>query len=186
MEADWSIEIGADLPAIIVPWDGFVDLRQNLSLVSRIEEAAGSSGLAQALIKLNQEPSPVFTSKCDLWPLSEDEIDPLEFDAGKQEAKLGIACYVDIVAREAGLFTSFTAMEAWVRAVTDELRQVSMPQSRAELVVRTANVDTLEGFAITLYVAACAATEIAARRILGAALEMAATITMKQATATGE
>src|SRR5262249_44571321 len=80
MEADWAVEIGADLPAIIVPWEGSIDLRKELWLAHQLTEAVASPILAQSLIKLNHHASPVFSSKCDLWSLSADEIDPLEFD----------------------------------------------------------------------------------------------------------
>jgi len=186
MEADWSVEIGADLPAIIAPWEGFIDLLREPLLVSRVKETAGFAMLTQALIMLNQQNSPVFTSKCDLWLLAADEIDPLEFDAEGDETKQGIACYIDIIARRAALFRSFRAHERWVWSAVDEMRQVKLTQARAELVVRAAMVDTSEGLAATLYVAACGATENAARATFQSALEKAATITMEQAAITGE
>jgi hypothetical protein len=186
MEADWSVEIGADLPAIVVPWEGFVDLRHNLGLVSAIVEAAATPDLAQTLIRLNQETSPIFTSKCDLWLLSADEIDPLEFDAEREEAEQGIACYIDMIARNEALFASFAAHESWVRSTTDEMRDASVRQARAEFVVRSSTVNECEGYAVTLYVASCGATETAARSIFRTALETAVTITMKQAATMGE
>src|ERR1700756_5789853 len=86
MEADWSVEVGTDLPMIAVPWEGFVDLRRDPRLASSLIEVSSCSILAQSLIRLNQQDCPVFTSKCDHWLLSGEEIDPLEFDAeGKKE-----------------------------------------------------------------------------------------------------
>jgi hypothetical protein len=186
MEADWSVEVGSDLPTIAVPWEGFVHLRRDPLLASSLIETADSSILAQSLIRLNQESSPVFTSKCDHWLLSAEEIDPLEFDAEARNAEWGIACYIDIIARNQALFASFHAHEAWVRSLSNGLRQTKLPQARVELVVRAANVDAREGFAITLYTAACGASEAAAEAIFQAALEAAVTITMKQAASAGE
>ncbi len=186
MEADWSVEVGADFPVIFVPWEGYIDLRRGPSVVSEIAEAAEIPELAQALIKLNLKTSPVFSSKCDLWLLPEDEIDPLEFETSRKDAKQGIACYIDIVARAQASFSSFPACERWARSATHEMHSVRMPQARVELVVRPAVVDAREGFAITLYVAACAATESGARGVFRAALETAVTITMEQATTVGE
>lgn len=152
-------------------------------LASDLPETAASPVLTQWLITLNQAASPVFTSKCDIWSLSADEIDPLEFDAVREDAKQGLACYIDIVARPASLFSSFHAHEIWVRSVTHEMHQAKLRQARSELVVRQASVHEQDGYAVTLYVAACGATEDAVRSIFGTALETAATITMKLATA---
>ena len=186
MDADWSVEVGPDLPSIVVPWEGFVDLRRDPRLASGFIEAAGCSMLAQSLIRLNQEDSPVFTSKCDHWLLSRDEIDPLEFDAERKNAERGIACYIDIVARNQTFFTSFQDHEAWVRSTTSAIRQTKLAQARVEWVIRAAEVDARGGFAITLYVASSGASQAAAETVFQPALETAVTITMKQAAATGE
>jgi hypothetical protein len=186
MEADWSVEIGADVPEIVVPWKGFIDLRHDPSLAFDLQETAASRALAESLIGLNQETSPVFTSKCDLWTLSVDEIDPLEFDAAREEAEHGIACYLDIIAQNGALFSAFQPHEDWVRSASDQMRQIKLPQSRAELVVRPARIEGREGFAVTLYVAACGRTNDAAQSIFHSALETAVTITMKLAAPAGE
>jgi hypothetical protein len=182
MEADWSVEIGADLPVIAVPWEGFIDLRHTASLANSLEETVAAPALARALTTLNAGISPVFTSKCDLWLLTPDDIDPLEFGAGREQAQQGIACYIDIVARDARAFASFAVHEAWVRAATAELREVELPQARIEYVVRASSVDDHEGFAVTLYTAACAATEADVKSIFHDALETATAITIRQAT----
>ncbi len=186
MEADWSVEIGPDLPMIVVPWEGFVDLRHDPSLASGFSETVNLPVLAQSLIRLNQENSQVLTSKCDLWLLSADEIDPLEFDAKKEDACQGVACYIDIIACLASLFASFSAHETWVRSATDKMRGIQMPQARIDLVIRPSIVDERDGYALTLYVASCGATGDAARAILRAALQAATTITMELAHTVGE
>jgi hypothetical protein len=186
MEADWSVEIGVDLPTIVVPWEDFIDLRCQPSLAHDLQETAASPGLAESLVRLNQETSPVFTSKCDLWTLSADEIDPLEFDAAREEAEQGVACYVDILARNEALFSDFRRHESWVRASTSVLRKIKLPQSRTELVIRPGLVNRCGGFAITLYIAACGRTADAAQNVFHTALEAAAAVTMKQAAIAGE
>ena len=182
MEADWSVEIGADLPVIAVPWEGFIDLRHAPSLASGLEEAATAPALARALVTLNAAISPVFTAKCDLWLLTPDDIDPLEFGASREQAQQGIACYVDVVARDARVFASFAAHEAWVRATIAELREIELPRAHVEYVVRASSVDDHEGFAVTLYTAACAVTEADVKSIFHDALETATAITIRQAT----
>jgi hypothetical protein len=186
MEADWSVEIGADLPTIAVPWEGFIDLRCDPSAAYKLPETKAVPALAQSLIRLNQESSPVFTSKCDFWQLSADEIDPLEFDAAQEDTKTGIACYIDIITRNQTLFTSFPLHEAWARTATDEMRKVPIRKARSELVIRPAIMHENEGYALSLYVASCGHTEAAAHSIFSSTLEAAATITMKQAATAGE
>ena len=186
MEADWSVEIGADLPLIAVPWESFVDLRRDLAAARRLRETAVAPVLAESLIELNQESSPVFTSKCDFWLLTTDEIDPLEFDAAREDACQGVACYIDIIPRSMALFASFAAQEVWVRSAVDEMRTMHVQQARAELVIRSSAVDEREGYALTLYVASCGRSEDSACEIFHGALKAAAAITMKQAAIAGE
>ena len=186
MEADWSVEIGTDFPMIVVPWEGFVDLRRDPLLASALSETANLPSLAQSLIKLNLETSPVFSSKCDFWLLSADEIDPLEFGAEKEDAEQGIACYIDIIARSVPLFTSFPAHETWVRSATNKMRGIRMPQAHIDLVIRPSIVDERDGYALTLYVASCGATGDAAPAIFRAALEAVTAITMELAATVGE
>ena len=168
-----------------MPWEGFVDLRRDPQFASSLIEAADCSILAQSLIRLNQKGSPVFTSKCDHWLLSGDEIDPLEFDAETKNAELGIACYIDIIAQNQALFTSFQSHETWLRSAVSEIRQTKLAQARVEWVIRAAEVDARSGFAITLYVATSGASQVAAQTVFHPALETAVTITMKQAASAG-
>ena len=187
MEADWSVEIGKDLPVIVAPWEGFVDLRHDAAAVNRIAEADGNPALIDALTKLNASGSPVFTSKCDFWTLTADEIDPFEFDATSEEAQGGIACYLDMLARDPLLYASFPLHESWVRSVTFALRECCQPQVRVEFVVRPAVTEnTGEGYGITLYVWACAAREVSIKERFRAALQTATDITMKKAAPAGE
>ncbi len=103
-------------------------------------------------MKLNGPDSPVFTSKCDVWTMAE-AIDPLEFDCGAEEARAGMACYVDVVAREAGMLGSFAEHEGWVRRAAAVLRGEAVRCGRVDLVVRGAVAGGVEGFGLTLYAA---------------------------------
>jgi hypothetical protein len=192
MEADWSVEVGSDLPVVTVPWEGFVDLRRVPEAVRRIAEAGNHTALAEALIRLNAPESPVFTSKCDYWEINADEIDPFEFEAASEEALQGIGCYVDLLARDPQFYASFSMHEDWVRRAALALRQHRQACARIEFVVRPAiqkEMETdslLEGFAITLYVSSCGADEDTAKRMFQAALEAATTVTIKTAPIAGE
>jgi hypothetical protein len=186
MEADWSVEIGKELPVIAVPWEGFVDLRKDIARIREISEAVCTPSLAEALVRFNAPQSHLFTTKCDRWLLAADEIDALEFDAKAEDTRAGIACYVDVISRRDSLFSSFTAHEKWSRATVKALRAIALPQCRLDFVVRPAVIDNLEGFGITFYVAACARNQEAARPIFEAALNHAIAATIETSAIAGE
>src|SRR5580704_13538286 len=118
MLAEWSAECSTEDPVLVVPWkdpDGtaaFVDLRTNPYDFDAIPEAERHPPLMQALRALNAARSPVFTAKCDAWPLEAEELAHLQInlDVTRAEAPaelaFGFASYIDLVARERSLFTS--------------------------------------------------------------------------------
>lgn len=184
MEADWEAEIGADLPEIVVPWKGFVDLRHRPA--AEIEEASNYRALAEALTALNQPDSPVFTSKCDLWALSEEEIDPLEFDAGSADGRRGMACYIDLLHRSPQVFASFAMMEAWARRLTAVLGSARVRQGRLDMVIRSAQINGSDGFGVTLYAAGCGPDESSAETSWKAVLYAAVAATISHELPAGE
>lgn len=181
MEADWSVEVGPQLDAIDADWPGLVDLRVTPRAINQIAEAARYRPIADALIALNAAESPLFTSKCDVWGLAENEIDPDEFDAPGGQSHAGVASYIDVLAREPGLFASFDRHEAWAQAVVDRLRERTIPQGRVDLVVRQARVGGVDGFGITLYAAGCGSDSAAAQTAWEAVLLAAVTATINEA-----
>jgi hypothetical protein len=185
VEADWSVEIGPDLPRIVVPWsdlesdsgngpgshsrsDGpedpcdagshslrFVDLRSDPPAIEQIEEARRYPGLKRALTALNSPGSPVFSSKCDVFQITKEEIDPLEYDADS-ETDVGLIYYIDLVMQNFPVFGSFSAQEIWLRKLVSELREHAQVRSaRIDFVLRPATVFAHECFAVTCYIAAC-------------------------------
>ena len=180
MEADWAVEVGPEMPTIVVPWEGFVDLRQNTWTASEdIPESAGHSSLRQALIVLNSGESPVFTSKCDVWPLDGNELDPDEFGARSEHAQSGFASYIDVVACDSALLSSFEYHEFLVRRITEELRSLGILNGRVDLVIRPAMIDPLQGFGVTIYAAGCGTEKATAYRAWEAVLEAAVNATMR-------
>ena len=100
MEADWELELGGESPVIEARSPGFVDLRLHPEHASRLPEAAALPALAQALEVLNSATSPLWTSKCDVWPVA----DMAEFDADELDAPPGFAAhaiggYIDLLPR---------------------------------------------------------------------------------------
>lgn len=174
MEADWAAEIGPRLDRIDVDWPGFIDLRRNPGAVDSISETAGAPEVRAALALLNAPDSPVFTCKCDCWSLPSDDLDPREYDYPPEATFVGVAAYVDVVARDPEVFVSFDRHERWARSAALRLRQEEMANGRADLVIRPALDGEAAGFGLTLYAAGCgldaSAAEAARDRILRAAI----------------
>src|ERR1019366_4916278 len=108
MLAEWSAECSAEDPVLVVPWKdsdckaAFVDLRAHPYDFDAIAEAERYPPLMQALRALNATRSPVFTAKCDAWPLAGEELTHLELNldvdgraAGAGPA-LRVARYIDL------------------------------------------------------------------------------------------
>lgn len=155
MEADWCVEVGRDLPIIEGYWPGFVDLRRSWDAIEKVQEARQHPALRDALSALNSERSPLFTTKCDAWPLAAEEIDPDEFAASSQTTGAGFASYIDVLERDATRFASFEFHERRARAIAAILRKVHLAQGRADIAVRRAYLQETSGFGVTLYAAGC-------------------------------
>jgi hypothetical protein len=183
MVADWSVEIGPDLPVIDCSWEGFIDLR-NPEAIDRLEEASKHPALRRALLLLNATNSPVFTTKCDTWTLPEHEIDAYEFDASAETSHAGFASYIDLVQRDSARFSSLAWHEQWAGSLTADLRQLEPQQGRSELVVREAIAGERQGYGITLYSAGCGADAAGAYQAWEAVL--AATIAAAHRSGLGE
>lgn len=162
MEADWSVEIGPGLPRIEAAWSGFLDLQASPHAINTLPEPSQHSALRDALLALNAPSSPVFTSKCDAWTLTSDEIDPDEFDASPQQTHTGFASYIDVLDRASARFSSFAHCEQCIRDIAAHLRSIPIACCRADIVARKALSNKESGYGITLYVAACGADHAAA------------------------
>lgn len=147
MEADWEVEIGGGAPVIEACWRGFIDLRMHPERVQEIAEAATFSPLAALLIALNGPSSPLWTAKCDLW-----EPEPS-----------ALAAYIDLLPREGKVFAHWQQAEAYCRQFVARLVVNAVPEPGPEcsvtLVVRQAIAGEAEGFAITAYLSAKAASQ---------------------------
>jgi hypothetical protein len=192
MEADWEFEIGGDAtgpearnpeapvseaPVIDAYWPGFIDLRLALERAWHLPEAAQLPALAEALVRLNDAGSPVWTSKCDFWPrLAADEFDSGELDASPGCSACAMGCYIDLLPRSEQLWAEPVATEAWCKQVCDHLRGVPLRCCRADLVIRRAVLgpDSTEparlDLGITAYLTSCGESSAEAERGLQAAL----------------
>lgn len=182
MDADWSVEAGADLPGIIVPWSEadsglkYVDLRINPDAAFALAEVHTHPALGAALLRLNSAESAVFTSKCDFWALSSEELDTLALElACHAPFAFGCGCYLDILLRAPDLFASFAAQEHWMRTLCAALRSAeSRRDVWVEFVLRPAHCEDRVGFAMTTYIFAGASSPSAAGSSLDATLSTVA------------
>lgn len=190
MEADWSVELGADDPVITVPWVDpdarkckFVDPRLDSDLIDQIEEARTRPALRSALLLLNNGSSPLWTAKCDAWTSSADQgdepFDPYEMDGEPGETAFGFGSYIDLLPREArACFDAREQWERWIRAVTERLRGAPARAARVELVLRHAEVEGVQGFGVTWFVEGCGPTAPGAGQRWGEALDLALAVVM--------
>jgi len=168
MLAEWSVECSADDPVLVVPWSDpsdksgnrrFIDLRENPYDLDHLPEAEHYPALMHALRALNATRSPVFTAKCDAWPLDAEELDALrvELDIGADEGPVGFGSYIDLLCRERSLFTSFHLQEQMLHRLTRHASPLEHPDAMLDCIIRPALVDLTgphEGFAVSLYVKA--------------------------------
>ena len=175
MQADFSIECGADDEGLEIPWaseDGFAfyrDLKRNPEFIERLTEVQQYPELARFLRAANFAESALQTAKCDVWFTTEIAPEEEIFEAA---GKFG--SYVDIIFASSGSRVSFAKHEAAVRKFVELLNLVpEMPASVEFLVRRCLFRDCdLEqnGFYITCYVFGFGNDEIHARRNWSVAL----------------
>ena len=186
MEADWSVELTADDPVIIVPWAAasddprkcdFVDLRLGVHLIDEIEEARLVPELRAGLLLLNSARSPLWTVKCDTWE-SDTQMDPYEMDAAPADTRLSAGSYIDLLARDSGLQASFDRQERWVRAVAQALRAIPARAARVDIVLRRAEVNGVAGYGVSWFVEGCGATAQRAQQAWSEALGLALPVMM--------
>jgi len=184
MEADWEVEIGGDAPIIDACWEGFVDLRFDPRLRPEVfwnrarglAEAANVSGLAEDLVWLNGLRSPVWTSKCDVWPVVDaSTFDAGELDAPGNEATHAWACYVDLLPKSDQQWTTPSMAVQWCKAWCDRLGAVPLTHCRVDLIVRRATIaPDLMDYGVTAYVTACGESCASANAALSRALRVIA------------
>ena len=154
MEADWEVEIGDEAPFIDACWDGFVDLRINPSRVGEIAETLQLAGLAEALVRLNAIPSPVWTSKCDVWRV--EEFDPRELDAEQGSEFCAVGAYIDLLPRSDRQWTFLAMAERSCKYLCKALAGIPLRNCRADFVVRRALIiPPVTDLGITAYLTAC-------------------------------
>ncbi len=177
MDADWSVEIGGDAPALEFPWRSpdehglrYLDLKRHPELLDEIQEAVRYPELREFLHMLNLPGLPLQTAKCDVWTTDELNADEEIYGATR---KLG--CYIDLLFAEESARFSFARHEAFARGLAAELARGPDIPATAEIIVRRCYYrggSEQEGHYFTLYVHGYGRDETEARSRWSAGLRM--------------
>ncbi len=181
---EWSAECGPADPVLVVPWSDpastvrFVDLRADPYALEEIAEAEQHPPIAQALRALNAPRSPLFTAKCDVWPITQSEelrtlSLELMLDSVPGDHLHGQGSYLDLVWRDRSIFASFHQHQHMLHRLERRITALEEPQAAAACVIRPAVLDfetVQEGFAVSLYIRALAHTAAEAESLWSRAL----------------
>src|ERR1700723_3497416 len=149
MLSEWSAECSADDPVLVVPWSDpadpsgnrrFIDLRENPYDLDHLPEAEHYPALMHALRALNAARSPVFTAKCDAWPLDPEELEHLQLDLDTiaADTPAGFASYIDLLWRERSIFASFHQQEQMMHRLARHAASLDQPYAMLDCVIRPA------------------------------------------------
>jgi hypothetical protein len=160
MQADYSVELGPEDPALEVPWqsdDGnirYFNLKHHPDLVLNIAEARNHPELSEFLSRMNAPGFPLETAKCDAWFSRELFVEEEIFGATCK-----FVCYVDLLFDDENLRFSLPRYEELAEDVCNLLKRAPEMAAGAEFVVRhchyhTGGVqgDSRIGFSLTAYV----------------------------------
>jgi hypothetical protein len=136
MQADFSIELGRDAPALEIPWRSddsrvrYFDLKIHPELVQQIPEAVAHPELATFLSRINAAGFPLATAKCDTW--SSNEVAPEEEIFGDRK----FVSYIDLVLVDQEDRCSFEKHEAFAQELCRLLSHAPEIAAAVELVIR--------------------------------------------------
>jgi hypothetical protein len=180
MQADYSVELGREDPALELPWrseDGtrqYHDLKRHPELIAQITEATNSPELSAFLIRINAAGFPLQTAKCDTWHsreiLPEEEV----FGAAGK-----FVSYVDLVFEADEPRLSLETHESLAKNLSSLLKRTPEMAASIELVIRRCYYhpdakpdESLSGFCITTYVSGFGEDEPEARKPWSIALTL--------------
>lgn len=188
MQADYSVELGADDDVLEIPWsspDGVLryhDLRRHPELIAEIPEATANPTLKEFLAAINSH-SPFSSAKCDTW--FSHQVNPEEEIYG---GSCKFASYVDVVpAEQPGISPdarfSFEVHKNLLKNLVRLLEAGPEIPASAEFILRRcyfhSGATTREGFYITLYVFGYGIDEGKARRCWADALQMVQSVLLQ-------
>jgi hypothetical protein len=180
MQADYSVELGREDPALELPWqseDGtsrYYDLKHHPESLAQIPEGSSYPELKAFLVRINAAGFPLQTAKCDAW--ASREISPEEEIFG---AAVKFVSYVDLVFAADEPRLSLDDHEALAKSLCGLLQRAPEMSASVELVIRRCYYHpdrnptrSADGFCITAYVSGFGEGEAEARQRWGIALTL--------------
>jgi hypothetical protein len=193
MDADWSVDAAADDPVVVVPWTdegggaGFVDLLSDPGAIHLLPEAVRHDGMREALLRLNQPSSGLGSAKCDVWKISEEEMESLAARFDLVATGCGLGSYVDVLLTEGFASAELAGYETWARRMVRALSEGALEDPRdeegscAEFVVRPASLNGVWGYAVTMYVWSVGDDEGAVKQRWSRALRQVVSVLLESA-----
>ena len=146
MQADFSVELGRDDPALEIPWSSgdpsvrYYDLKNCPELVLKIPEAVANPEIGIFLTRINTPGFPLATAKCDAWHsreiLPEEEV----FGADRK-----FVSYVDLIFVDESHRCSFEKNETLAKEICRLLSSAPDIAATVELVIRRCYYHQLHG-----------------------------------------
>jgi hypothetical protein len=136
MQADFSVELGHDDPALEVPWSSddpsvrYFDLKTSPELVAQLPEVVAHPPLGAFLARINAPGFPLATVKCDAW--QSREIAPEEEIFGDRK----FVSYVDLVFQDEAARCSFEKHESFAKELCRLLAHAPGIAASVEIVIR--------------------------------------------------
>lgn len=156
MEADYSVELGAEDETLEIPWAAgeggprYYDLKRHPELLLHVEEAHREQPLAEFLVAMNSATSMLETAKCDAWLSTEMNPEDEIFGATQK-----FGSYVDLVFSEESRRFSFPEHEEFAKELTQLLKKAPEIPAATELLIRRcyyrSGQEVRDGFYITFY-----------------------------------
>lgn len=160
MQADYSVELGKDDPALEIPWEWesggcqYQDLKRHPELLREVSEAEAYPELGNFLQRINGADLPVQTAKCDAWGSDELSVEEEIFGA-----RCKFVSYVDLIFCDGQWRASLEKHTTFAKEICRLLERAPEMASAAEFVVRhcyfhhsPAGDESLTGFCMSAYV----------------------------------
>jgi len=191
MDADFSVELGAEDATLDFPWEAegtplrYYDVRRQPELLRFIDEAEKYHELRDFLAAVNSAASLLETAKCDTWV--ERELSEAE---DIYHAELKFVSYVDLVFASSGpaprsasgaetpstARTDFPTHERMVKRLAEMLGRAPRIQSAAEFIIRRCyfrdSAEPVSGYYVTFYLSGYGLDDEDARRRWGIGLNV--------------
>jgi hypothetical protein len=146
MQADFSVELGANDETLAVPWsspDGrlrYYDLRRQPDLLLYVEEASRHQELGEFLAAVNSPHSRLQSAKCDAW---------FSTELNEEEQMYGASCkfgsYVDLFFAEDEPRLAFAANKDFAGRLSKLLGRAPEISAAAEFIIRRGHFEPEAG-----------------------------------------